>query len=247
MSANLEMIRGLVRHGEAEIEQRRRAAAIGMERAIAQGKRVGNPELSKARQTSIAVRKGNARKRYEEFERQLALAYADGATTLREIAAFFKAVGFKTSQGRKWKTGNIARVIEIIEALKAADHVGSIAPDVIGNDDAGFSTSTANRQPELLPRAGGRDVDAMAAANENEATRAGGAVGSPNSDEEAAPAGAFALSPEQFAEFRYLAEVCHNDTETKRKYIAVASSPTLSKTNRTAILAWIAKKRAVAA
>jgi hypothetical protein len=58
--ANEEAISAGGRNGVAVVEQRRRTVALGTQRAIAEGRLPGNPDLAPARATSIRVRKENA-------------------------------------------------------------------------------------------------------------------------------------------------------------------------------------------
>jgi DNA invertase Pin-like site-specific DNA recombinase len=148
-------------HLQAEIvqhEQRQRLAMDGQERARAEGRSAGNPNLAPAREKSLETRVVNALQGYGEFERQLEIARANGAKTPKAIAAAFNKAGFKTPQGRRWKEGNVRRNLKAIAELKAFSALLDATETVpIGNDNVeqpASSGAACAAGPQIAAQAG---------------------------------------------------------------------------------------------
>jgi predicted site-specific integrase-resolvase len=217
IDATAEEIRS---HLQAEIvqhEQRQRLAASGQERARAEGRFPGNPDLVSAREKSLEVRQVNAFQGYDKFEIQLEIALAGGAKTPKAIAAAFNKVGFKAPQGGRWKHGNVRRNLKAIAEMKAvSDLVSAIGTAPVGNDNLEQITSL-------------QDIDDLDLAD---------------LDREASTPSGYPLSPDELAKFRTVLEGFSADVDQIEGLMQSAANPTLALKARALLMDWMARERA---
>ena len=213
IKATEDEIRAFLMVEIAQLEQRQRTAMIGQQRAREQGRLPGNPDLAHAREKSIESRHENMLVSFAEFERQLELARANGAKTLREIVAAFRKAGFKTNRNKPWKDANVRRVMDAIAKMKAAGGIPNPAAPVMGANDNVERSGTAAASMWNTPNVG---VDAE---------------------------GSFALSPAELYEFRSILERKAVPAEKFAALMRTASNPNLTQGKQAILKSWLAKKR----
>jgi DNA invertase Pin-like site-specific DNA recombinase len=75
------------------------------------GSRGNLEDLRKGPAVSVAVRQKAAAERAAKVQRHIEVARANGATSLRQIAAALNAQGITTSRGGRWAANQVARVL----------------------------------------------------------------------------------------------------------------------------------------
>jgi len=110
----IHILAAVAEHEAAMISARTKAAlAAAQKRGVALGGDRGNiaAEASKGAQASAAVRGAMASKRAADLLPAIRHAQAQGATTLREIAAALNETGIPTARGGEWSAVQVQRVL----------------------------------------------------------------------------------------------------------------------------------------
>jgi len=109
-----------------DLERLHEALGLRVAAAKARGVRLGNPNgtgaLRRAGADGAALRR-TVRDNADAFARDLAPVVAairaDGATSLRAVAAALEARGIRTRRGGRWRTSNVADLLARLERLRA--------------------------------------------------------------------------------------------------------------------------------
>jgi DNA invertase Pin-like site-specific DNA recombinase len=101
-------VAALAEKERALISQRTKAA---LSAAKARGQKLGNPNLSAAREVGAAVLRANADRRAANVLPIIAEIQTTGATTLRAIADALNKRGILTPRGRQWEAMSVKNAL----------------------------------------------------------------------------------------------------------------------------------------
>jgi DNA invertase Pin-like site-specific DNA recombinase len=104
----LHLFAALAEKERALISQRTKAA---LSAAKARGQKLGNPNLSAAREAGAAVLRANADRRAANVLPIIAEIQKTGATTLRAIADALNKRGVSTPRGRQWEAMSVKNAL----------------------------------------------------------------------------------------------------------------------------------------
>jgi DNA invertase Pin-like site-specific DNA recombinase len=104
----LHLFAALAEKERALISQRTKAA---LSAAKARGQKLGNPNLSAAREAGAAALRANADRRAANVLPIIAEIQKTGATTLHAIADALNKRGISTPRGRQWEAMSVKNVL----------------------------------------------------------------------------------------------------------------------------------------